>query len=64
MPYSRSKLRAEEALHEARGDIPLVILRLANVYDDWVHHPVLAQQFRRDFERRPGARLFPGDPSR
>lgn len=64
LPYSRSKLRAEEALRRLRGDIPLVVLRLANVYDDTTHHPVLAQQVRRVFERDPTAGFFPGDPAR
>ncbi|WP_435018305.1 NAD-dependent epimerase/dehydratase family protein [Tundrisphaera sp. TA3] len=64
LPYSRSKLRAEEALRAGRGDIPLVILRLANVYDDRVHHPVLAQQFRRIREGGVANRFFPGDPGR
>ena len=64
MDYSRSKLRAEEVLRAKRGDTRLVILRLANVYDDRGHHPVLAQQVRRLFERRLTARFFPGDPAR
>jgi nucleoside-diphosphate-sugar epimerase len=64
MDYSRSKLRAEETLRALRGDTRLVILRLANVYDDRGHHPVLAQQVRRLFERRLTARFYPGDPGR
>jgi nucleoside-diphosphate-sugar epimerase len=62
--YARSKLRGEEALRAARGDTPLVVLRLANVYDDLGGHPVLAQQVRRVLEGRLTARFFPGDPSR
>ncbi len=64
IPYARSKLRAEEALKANRGETPLVLLRLANVYDDEVHHPVLAQQFVRAAERKPGSTVYPGDPTR
>ena len=64
IPYARSKLRAEEALKADRDGTPLVILRLANVYDDEVHHPVLAQQFVRAYERKPGHTVYPGDPAR
>lgn len=61
--YARSKLRAEHALRSQHGPIPLVILRIACVYDERCHHMLLAQQIRRLAERRLAARFFPGDPA-
>ena len=42
--YPQSKLDAEQSLRQERGDIPIVILRIAGVYDDHCHALPIAQQ--------------------
>lgn len=58
--YPESKVNAEELLDERRGDIPVVILRIAGVYDDSGHSPFLAQQIARIYEHRVTAHFYPG----
>lgn len=58
--YPRSKLAAEEAVRRERGDIPVVIARIAGVYDEIGHSPMLAHQIRRIYERDVESHLFPG----
>lgn len=61
--YPRSKAEAEDLLRREHGDLPLVILRIASVYDAWCRHPVLARQIQRIYERSFLGHLFPGDPA-
>lgn len=61
--YPESKVRTEAVIHEERGDIPAVILRLAGVYDDVCHSPSLAHQIQRIFERQLAGRLYSGETS-
>ncbi len=58
--YPESKVRTEELLRERHGDIPVVFLRIAGVYDDMGHSPFLAQQISRIYEHRVTAHLYPG----
>jgi nucleoside-diphosphate-sugar epimerase len=58
--YPESKIHAEELLRERRGKIPVVVLRIAGVYDDLCHSPFLAQQIARIYEHRAAAHLYPG----
>ncbi|MBW3560848.1 MAG: NAD(P)-dependent oxidoreductase, partial [Proteobacteria bacterium] len=58
--YPESKIRAEAVLRELHGDIPLVLLRIAGVYDDKGHSPFLAEQIARIYEHRLTAHLYPG----
>lgn len=60
-PYPESKVKAEQVLRTERGDIPVVFLRIAGVYDDLCHSIPLAQQMQRIYERDITAYLFPGD---
>lgn len=60
-PYPQSKLDAEQTLKENRGSIPLVILRIAGVYDDNCHSLPLSQHIRRIYEKEIEASFFPGD---
>lgn len=62
-PYPQSKVRTERVIHDDRGDIPAVILRIAGVYDDLGHSAPLPRQIQRIFERDPTAYVFPGDLS-
>ena len=58
--YPESKVRAEQLLRERHGDIPVVLLRIAGVYDDVGHSPFVAQQIARIYEHRLTAHLYPG----
>lgn len=58
--YPASKLAAEDAVRGERGRIPVVIARIAGVYDDIGHSPLLAHQIRRIYERDVESHLFPG----
>lgn len=61
--YPRSKLATEQLLRHQCGDIPLVILRIAGVYDERCHSIPLAHQIQRIHERVITSRVFPGDIS-
>lgn len=61
--YPQSKVRTEALIHEERGNIPAVILRLAGVYDDVCHSPPLAHQIQRIYERQLAGRLYSGETS-
>jgi nucleoside-diphosphate-sugar epimerase len=60
-PYPESKIRTESLLREEHGAIPIVLLRLAGVYDDHCHSIPIAQQIQRIYERDFTSHLFPGD---
>jgi nucleoside-diphosphate-sugar epimerase len=61
--YPKSKIETENVIHAERGNIPVVILRIAGVYDDLCHSIPLALQIQRIYERDPVAYFSPGDPS-
>lgn len=61
--YPRSKIAAEEVLRAEHNDIPLVVLRIAGVYDDMCHSLPLSQHMRRIYEKRFESFFFPGDSS-
>ncbi len=60
--YPRSKLEAERLLLSHRGDMPLVVARIASVYDEFCRHPVLARHFQRIYERQLSGHFFAGNP--
>lgn len=62
--YPQSKLEAERVLKEHRGDIPVVIHRIAGVYDERGHSLPITQHIRRIYEKKMESVLFPGDPER
>ncbi len=59
--YPQSKADTERLLLAAHGDVPVVLLRIAGVYDDRCHSLPLANQIQRIYERRLTAKVFPGD---
>jgi len=59
--YPKSKATAEEAILQDRGAVPVVMLRLAGVYDRRSMVPTLAQQFASVYEKRFDSYLYPGD---
>jgi nucleoside-diphosphate-sugar epimerase len=58
--YPESKVRTEQIIHEERGDIRAVLLRIAGVYDDLTHSIPLAQQIQRISERDLTSRVYSG----
>jgi nucleoside-diphosphate-sugar epimerase/uncharacterized membrane protein len=62
--YPKSKVTAEAAVAEARGDLPAVLLRIAGLYTDDCGSPFIAHQIQRLYERRVTASLYAGDTSR
>ncbi len=59
--YPQSKVRTENVIRENSGDIPIVLLRIAGVYNDFCHAVPLAQQMARIRERDITATVYPGD---
>lgn len=59
--YPQSKIITEALIQEKRGNIPIVILRIAGVYDDCGHNAFLAQQISRVYENDLLSHVFPGD---
>ena len=62
--YPKSKVRTEELLRAQRRDLPVVLLRIAGVYDDECHSIPIAHQIQRIYERQLTSGFFPGDASR
>lgn len=58
--YPASKVRTEQVLRDERGEIPVVMLRIAGVYDDGCHSIPLAHQIQRIDERQFNSRLYSG----
>lgn len=61
--YPQSKVETEQLIHAERGEIPVVLLRIAGVYDDGCHSVPIAHQIQRIYERRLTSHVFPGDTS-
>lgn len=61
LPYRASKIQAEEVIHDTRGNIPVVYLRPAGVYDDKCSNPFLAHQIARIYLRSAKSHVYPGD---
>lgn len=59
-PYPESKAAAEEIIREEHGNIPVVLLHLAGLYDSQTAIPTLTQQIRRIYERSPKAHAYSG----
>jgi nucleoside-diphosphate-sugar epimerase len=61
--YPLSKVCTEEIIHKERGKIPVVILRIAGVYDDMCHSIPISHQIQRIYEHQLESRVFSGDTS-
>lgn len=59
--YPNSKLDVEEMLQKEHGEIPILNLRIAGVYDETCHQPTLAHQILRIFEGWATSVPFPGN---
>lgn len=60
-PYPLSKVETESLIRKQHGNIPVVLLRLAGVYDDKGRNAFLSQQIGRIYERQFVSHLYPGD---
>lgn len=58
--YPESKRLTEEVIRLERGDIPVVIARIAGVYDKEGHSVPVSHQIQRIYERQMTARFYPG----
>lgn len=58
--YPKSKVKTEEVIHEFRGSIPTVNMRVAGVYEDWCNSIPLANQIQRIYEHQLASRFFSG----
>ncbi|MEO8043865.1 MAG: NAD(P)-dependent oxidoreductase [Spartobacteria bacterium] len=58
--YPESKVRTEQVIHDERGAIPAVLLRISGVYDDLCHSIPLAHQMQRISERQLTSRIYSG----
>lgn len=59
--YPKSKVATEQLILRERGDVPVVFLRIAGVYDDRCHSIPIAHQIKRIYENRFISRIFSGD---
>lgn len=62
--YPASKVRTEELIRAERGDIPVVLARIAGVYTDEGLSIPIAHQIQRIAEKHLTSRLYPADPAR
>lgn len=58
--YPASKVRTEQLIHDERGSVPAVLLRISGVYDDLCHSIPLANQIQRIYERQFTSRVYSG----
>lgn len=61
--YPASKVKTEQLIHRERDGMPVIIARVAGVYNDQCHSIPLSHQIQRIYERTLTSHLFPGDPS-
>lgn len=61
--YPASKIKTEKLIHEERGEIPTVMMRIAGVYDDDCHSIPISHQIQRIYEKLFDAHFFSGDTS-
>jgi len=61
--YPKSKAITENLIHEHRGNIPTVILQIAECYDDRCHSIPIVNQIQRIYEKKFTSRIYAGDIS-
>lgn len=59
--YPESKVKTEKVIHSKRGKIPVVILRLAGVYNEGGNSIPITHQIQRIYEKELTSHFFPGD---
>jgi nucleoside-diphosphate-sugar epimerase len=63
-PYPKSKVDTEKLLLAEHGEVPVVLMRIAGVYDDECHSIPIAHQIRRIREKELESHFYPGDTKR
>jgi len=58
--YPQSKIETEKLIKNDHGKIPIVILRIAGVYDEVCHSIPIAHQIQRIYEKQLEGRLYSG----
>lgn len=58
--YPLSKVRTEQVIHELRGTMKTVVLRIAGVYDDFCHSIPISHQIQRIDKNTLESHLFSG----
>ncbi len=61
--YPESKVDTEKMLHDQKGNIPVLNLRVAGVYNEEGSSIPITNQIQRIYERQITSHFFPGDPS-
>jgi nucleoside-diphosphate-sugar epimerase len=59
--YPRSKIETEAVMHQKRGKIPILMMRIAGCYDDECHSIPISNQIQRIYEGQFASHVFPGD---
>ncbi|MBK5245107.1 MAG: NAD(P)-dependent oxidoreductase [Eubacteriaceae bacterium] len=59
--YPKSKVTTEKVMHEKRGEIPVVIMRIAGVYGEEGNSIPITNQIQRIYEKQISARLYPAN---
>ena len=59
--YPESKVKTENVIHEKRGAIPAVVLRLAGAYGDEGHSIPITHQIQRIYEKSLTSYFYSGD---
>jgi UDP-glucose 4-epimerase len=59
--YPKSKVATEKVLHDQRGKIPVVIMRMAGVYSEDGNSIPITNQIQRIYEKQISARLYPSN---
>lgn len=59
--YPKSKVTTEKVMHEKRGKIPIVMMRIAGVYSEEGSSIPITNQVQRIYEKQLTARLYPAN---
>ncbi|CAN5183929.1 N/A [soil metagenome] len=59
--YPKSKVTTEKVMHDKRGEIPVVMMRIAGVYSEEGSSIPITNQLQRIYEKQISARLYPAN---
>ncbi|NEN23811.1 NAD(P)-dependent oxidoreductase [Cryomorpha ignava] len=59
--YPKSKVTTEKVMHEKRGEIPIMLMRIAGVYSEEGSSIPITNQVQRIYEKQISARLYPAN---
>lgn len=59
--YPKSKVTTERILHSQRGNIPVLNLRIAGIYDDECNSIPIAHHIQRIYEKQLTSHFYPGN---